>query len=389
MEVFDDIRSYRDHEVSDVIQNLLNNADFFEAITTFRFPRLTKLFPSFTKKAVKQTLRKQLKGVDSIVKFQDVIAIYLKRIIEKTTSNLSESGLSELRKDRQYLFVSNHRDIVLDPALISYLLHQSLRNTVEIAIGDNLVKKDFISDLMKLNKSFLVKRSVQGREKLEASKLLSQYIHHTLESGNHVWIAQSEGRAKNGLDKTDPTILKMLHIAKRGNRKELSLQDCMNDLHILPVSISYEFDPCDELKARELYEIDHNGHFEKDERADIDSISTGIEGFKGDVHICFGTEISALDSDTLSIANQIDEQVIGNYKLHPSNYLAYEKIQQEDASIGLSIEALNIDTGLLNDKRDEFEQRYQNIAVELRPYFLQMYANPVLSQFSFTRKSQV
>ena len=111
MEVFDDIRSYRDHEVSDVIQNLLNNADFFEAITTFRFPRLTKLFPSFTKKAVKQTLRKQLKGVDSIVKFQDVIAIYLKRIIEKTTSNLSESGLSELRKDRQYLFVSNHRDI--------------------------------------------------------------------------------------------------------------------------------------------------------------------------------------------------------------------------------------------------------------------------------------
>jgi len=300
---FDDIRPYRDNEVSGVIRTLLNNAEFFDAVAGFQLPRLKRVLPWLTKKLVEKSLKKKLEGMNSIGDVQDVIAIYVKRIIDTTTTGLSTSGLGELPQNTPHLFVSNHRDIVMDPALVSYLLHQSVHGTIEIAIGDNLLKKEFISDLMRLNKSFIVKRSVQGREKLLASKLLSQYIHYSIDEGNNVWIAQREGRAKDGLDKTDPTIIKMLHMGKRDGAQKMSLKECVDRLHIIPVSISYEYDPCDEMKARELYEIEHSGHFEKNEQMDFISISTGMNGFKGNVHLSFGTEINAIDINAVNIAD--------------------------------------------------------------------------------------
>ena len=326
MENFDDIRPYSDAEVTGVIGRLLKNDEFFEAIAKFQLPRLSNWVPWLAKKLVKRSLRKKLSGIKSIDDVQDVIVVFLERILQTTTSGLNESGLNEISQNTSHLFISNHRDIVMDPALVSYLLQHSVHGTVQIAIGDNLLKKEYVSDLMRLNKSFIVKRSLQGRDKLLASKQLSQYIHYSIDKRNNVWIAQREGRAKNGIDQTDPTILKMLHIANRDSMQKMTLKESIDKLRIVPVSISYEYDPCAEMKARELYEVDKNGRFEKNKRSDITSISKGMNGEKGAVHVNFGTEIIAIDNDPINIAQQIDEQIVQNYKLYPSNYLAYEKL---------------------------------------------------------------
>lgn len=378
MEEFDDIRPYQDSEVPKVIERLLKNDEFFDAISGFQFPRLKKIFPWLATLLVKTYLKKKLGGITSIADVQKLIAIYVERILATTTKGLSESGLNESSNKTSHLFMSNHRDIVMDPALISYLLHGSVHGTIQIAIGDNLLKKEYISDLMRLNKSFIVKRSVQGREKLLASKQLSKYIHYSIDEGNNVWIAQREGRAKNGIDKTDPTILKMLHIAKRDTPQKLSLKESTNKLHIIPVSISYEYDPCAEMKARELYEVEKNGSFEKDENSDITSISEGMNGEKGNIHLSFGNEIIAVDNDPVNIALQIDRQIILNYKLYPSNYLAYEMLHLKDPTIGPELENT---IELSEQKRKEFKDKHEQIADELKPYFLEIYANPVINKF--------
>ncbi|MDX2361468.1 MAG: 1-acyl-sn-glycerol-3-phosphate acyltransferase [Crocinitomicaceae bacterium] len=383
MENFDDIRPYKDSEVIEVIGRLLKNDEFFTSIARFQLPRLSKRIPWLAKRLVKKSLTKKLSDIKSIDGVQEVIAGYVQQILETTTSGLNESGLNELPQNTPHLFISNHRDIVMDPALVSYLLHRSIHGTIQIAIGDNLLKKEYISDLMRLNKSFIVKRSVQGREKLLASKQLSQYISYSIDEGNNVWIAQREGRAKNGIDKTDPTILKMLHLANRDSTQKMSLKESIDKLRIVPVSISYEYDPCAELKARELFEIDKNGHFEKDKKSDIISISKGMNGEKGNIHLNFGTEIIAVDDDPVNIAQQIDKQIVLNYKLHPSNYIAYEKLQIADPSIGSELKELNVDLKVIEPKRKEFDDKYNQIDEELKPYYLRMYANPVLNKFRF------
>lgn len=383
MENFDDIRPYQDAEVNDVMARLLKNEEFLIAISKFRLPRLFKTIPWLAKKLVKRFLLKKLGGIQTIGEVQEVISTYLERILETSTTGLKELGLSEITQNTPHLFMSNHRDIVMDPALVSYLLHRSVHGTIQIAIGDNLLKKEYISDLMRLNKSFIVKRSVQGREKLVATKQLSQYMHHAIDEGHNVWIAQREGRAKNGIDKTDPTILKMLHLANRDVMPKMTLKESIDKLRIIPVSISYEYDPCAELKARELFEIDKKGHFTKDERSDVISISTGMTGEKGNIQLNFGTEIRAADSDPATIAQQIDRQIVLNYKLHASNYLAYEKLQIADPTIGVELKELPVDLELIEQKRQDFEDKYNPIEEELKPYFLLMYANPVLNKFRF------
>ena len=378
MENFDDIRPYKDSEVTEVIDRLLQDNEFFNAVSGFKFPRLKKIAPSLANSLVKGSLKKKLGHIKTIAEVQEDIVGYLKEIIKKTSTGLSEYGLSELPKDSPHLFISNHRDIVMDPALVSYLLQDSTYGTTQIAIGDNLLKKDFVSNLMRLNKSFIVKRSVQGREKLLASQQLSEYMNQAISNGSNLWIAQREGRAKDGLDKTDPAILKMLHIANRNLALKMSLKDTINKLHIVPISISYEYDPCAELKARELFEIDKTGSFQKNDNSDIVSISQGMNGKKGNIHVSFGTEINAEDDDPANIALQIDRQIILNYKLHASNYLAYEKLQRNDPSIGSKITIDKITEG----KRQEFENIYETIEEELKPYFLKMYANPIISKMS-------
>ncbi len=378
MDIFEEIRPYRDKEVADVIGKLVVDKEFVKAITKYQYPRLMYVMPGFTKYLVKKGLKQRLGDISTVYEFQDMVAGYVNKVLKKSVDKLTHDGLNALSNKDPYLFMSNHRDIAMDPALISFLLHSDNHGTTEIAIGDNLLKQEFVSKLMRLNKSFIVKRSAKGREKLLGTKLLSEYIHHSIDLGNNVWVAQREGRAKNGLDKTDPTIIKMFHMGKRD--ENISLQEAINGMNIIPVSISYEYNPCDELIARELYEIETNGSFEKDEKSDVISIGKGVEGFKGNIHLHFGTKLIATDDDPVKIANQIDRQIIGNYKLHPSNYLAYELLLKENPSLGPNLDELKVDMQLLDSKREEFTERYSSFTPELRPYFLTMYANPVINK---------
>lgn len=380
---FDDIRPYNDAEVPDVLGRLVHNDEFLTGIARFRRPNLNKALPNISKKLVKQKLKKKLSNIHSIDQLQKTVGEYVEKILSTTATSLKVEGLNDFAQDTPHLFISNHRDIVMDPALIGYLLRNSVHGTVQIAIGDNLLKKDYISDLMRLNKSFIVKRSVQGREKLLASKQLSEYIFHAINNGSNVWIAQREGRAKNGIDKTDPALLKMIHLSNRDASPAMTMMDSINHLRIIPVSISYEYDPCAIMKARELYEIEKNGFFQKDENSDFLSISAGLNGEKGNIVLKFGNEIKANNDDPVEIAQQIDVQIVSNYHLHPSNYLAYEKLQASDPSIGPTLKELDIDWQEIENKRASFDEKYRDVEDELKPYFLLTYANSVVNKLKF------
>ena len=379
MENFDDIRPYQDNEVPDVIKSLLEDEQFSKAIVDKRLPKLFKKLPTLALLLVKKTLKKKIKKITKVTEVQEIASDYLKKVIKTSVDGLTVSGLQQL-KENSYLFMSNHRDIAMDPAFISYLLMEDSKRKLEIAIGDNLLKKEFVSKLMRLNRSFIVKRSAQGREKLLASNKLSEYIHHRLKSGINIWIAQREGRAKDGIDKTDPTILKMLHMSKRKGDDALTIGDAVRRLKIVPVSISYEFDPCDALKAQELFIKENDGEFEKDDNSDIISIAKGLNGYKGKVHIAFGNIVEPESDDPILIAEQIDKQIHQNYHLNPSNFLAYDLLQQQDPSIGPSLESITMNIPISKEKRSEFELRYHTMKEELKPYFIQMYANPVLNK---------
>jgi len=377
LDKYKDIRPYLDSEIRPVLDELIKDPEFLTTIAKFYFPRLTHLLPSAMRFAAKVKLKGQLQSVHNIASMQDVIAQYMDKMIEDTTTALTHSGLENLREGRNYLFISNHRDIVMDPAFVNYMLYHADHETLQIAIGDNLLKKPFVSDLMRLNKSFIVQRSLKGRELLSSLKLMSEYIHHSVANGQNVWIAQSEGRAKDGIDKTDPTLLKMLAM---GNR-ELSLGKSLKKLHIIPVSISYEYDPCDLLKAQELYQIAKTGSFEKDESTDINSIVTGMVGFKGAVHVAFGTELKITDDEPEHIAADIDMQILENYTLSDSNYLAISRLRQ-DGMLPLHRLRPGFDTQEISPaSRAFFSERLRQIEPSLVKHWLYSYANPVIGRY--------
>ncbi len=377
MDKFKDIRPYLDHEIRPVLDELIKDQEFLTTIAQFYYPRLTKMLPSLMSFAAQRKLKSQLRPVRDIATMQDVIAQYMDKMIEDTTTALTHSGMENLKEGRSYLFISNHRDIVMDPAFVNYMLYHADHETLQIAIGDNLLKKPFVSDLMRLNKSFIVRRSLKGRELLTALKLMSEYIHHSIAEGQNVWIAQREGRAKDGIDKTDPALLKMLAM---GNREE-SLGKSLKQLHIVPVSISYEYDACDVLKAQELYQIATTGSYEKDDSTDIKSIVTGMIGFKGKVHVAFGEELRIIDDDPHHIALDIDEQILRNYALTDVNYLAIERLKQ-DGMLSLHLLRPGFDKQEISPKsRQAFEDRLKTVDPKLMRHWLYSYANPVIARY--------
>jgi len=379
MDQFQDIRPYHDAEVRPVLDGLLRNEEFIRSIAGFSFPRLIRWLPGVVCWATRRRLATQLRHVNSVKTMQGVIAHYMDQMIEKTTSQLTHSGLENLSPDKSYLFISNHRDIAMDPAFVNYMLYHAGFDTVYIAIGDNLLKRPFVNDLMRLNKSFIVKRSLKGRELLKSSKQLSEYVHHCIENQHNVWIAQREGRAKDGIDRTETALLKMLAMARR----EAGFKDALNALHIVPVAISYEFDPCDALKADELYQKSELGTYEKDERSDINSIVNGMIGFKGHVHVAFGTEINFESDDADIAAALIDQQILNAYLLQATNYLAWEKLKAEDP--GSLPEVLITEAPVSagdTQSRLRFEKQLEAADPHIRPYLLRMYANPVISRYA-------
>ena len=366
-----DIRPYHDDEVAAVLAKLANNRELLDALTLYRLPRLNRALPWLARGLASLAIRRQARGVTSVHEFQLRVADYMEHMIRTSTDHFRIEGLENLDPDTAYLFIGNHRDISLDPAFVNFALHQVGRNTVRIAIGDNLLKKPYVNDLMRLNKSFIVPRALRGkRAMLAAYQKLSGYIRHSIVEDNHsIWMAQREGRAKDGIDRTDPAIIKMMTMARRQEDRRAPIGDAIAELRMVPVSISYEYDPCDLQKARELHAMDTHGEYAKSEFEDIQSIVAGITGHKGRVELRFGTPLGA-DFDTPeAVAAEIDRQVMSGYHLFPSHYLALEALGDAPELLDMS-EVSDVD-------RARFQARLSEVPDELRHWWLAQYANPV------------
>ncbi|MDR1919339.1 MAG: 1-acyl-sn-glycerol-3-phosphate acyltransferase [Tannerellaceae bacterium] len=319
---FDDIRPLTNDEVKEAIEKLIANEDFERA---FRYIKPDLEWEGFSQ--LMRTFRTK-------EEFKSVLAYDVVMMVAKnTTFSLTVSGRSRLPEGHvPCTFISNHRDIVLDAAFLNVMLYDVGYGMTQVAIGDNLLISPWIETLVRLNNSFIVKRGVSGRQQLEASALLSAYIHHTIkETKESVWIAQREGRAKDSDDKTQNSILKMLNM---GGDKDIVSN--LMELNIVPVAISYEFDPCDFLKAKEFQQKRDNPDFVKSKRDDLLNMETGILNNKGRVHFTIGSpinpQLSLLDRNTdknelyAQVAAIIDKEIYKHYRFYPCNYVAYDML---------------------------------------------------------------
>ena len=381
MTEFDDIRPYRDDEVRQTLDRMLADPELTDAVTRLKFPKLHSWLGWLLKPLVRSKLTQQLAAIHDVQGLQSVVEKYMSGMMATRVKDLTVSGLEKLDKHTSYLFISNHRDITMDPAFVNWVLYHNDYNTLRIAIGDNLLTKPFVSDLMRLNKSFIVNRSAKApREKLKAAKHLSAYIHHSIvNEHSSIWIAQREGRAKDGKDKTNSAVLGMLMLNKA---KGEELTDYARKLRIVPVSISYELDPCDAAKARELYLHRTEGSYQKEEHEDVRSIAIGIAGNKGNIHLAFGDVLDGDYQDTDELVAALDHQILGNYVLHATNCFAYEMLHGTAPNVNYSAKNIAYDPAPLAAERAEFEARINAIPAEQREIALGIYANPVVSKLA-------
>lgn len=370
---FDDIRPFNDAEVEKYIQLLLQDPYFLHILEyIFKVPEKV----NYAKSALLQ-----IKTVKDL-QYTFVYQIIENLILKPSTDGLTSSGLEHLEKDKSYLFISNHRDIILDSALMNYLIVLKGMNTTEVAIGNNLLIENWIEYAVKLNRAFVVRRNLPVRELLMASKKLSEYIRRDITFKNtSVWIAQREGRTKDGNDKTQTSLLKMLNLS---NINEFS--DGFKELRIVPLSISYEIEPCGTSKVEELYKRKTEG-FEKTPKDDLRSMGHGLVNPKGRVHFAFGEPIdgqvdlftneTTLGEQIERLGDYIDQQIYLNFKLWPNNYIAYDLLNESTAnSKHYTDKEYQNFCQLLEKALTEIEGDKQTI----RAMFLQMYANPVINK---------
>ncbi len=382
MESFDDIRPYCDAEVAPVLHQLVRNEDLLKAVGHFHFSGLPCCVRTLLRPLISWRLRWMVSRVHDVQGLQKTIKSMLNTVISRTTDELTWSGAEHLPKNRPCLLLSNHRDIVMDPALANYVLYEYGYSTARIAIGDNLLGRPYISDLMRLNKSFIVRRSVTGRRnKFRALQQLSAYIQHSLKEGENVWLAHREGRAKDGNDQTDTAILKMLRISYRHSQRTFA--DMLEELCIVPVSVSYEYDPCDIAKARELMVRETSGGYCKEEDEDLSSIITGIEGYKGRVHVAFGAPLSPELGTPQEAAREVDRQMHSCYRLWPSNWLAWDLLEgREHHDDGHDDWREQFDDADIAKQEVLFQERLAQCPQEARQWFLKIYANPVFNKLA-------
>lgn len=383
MTSFDDIRPYHDHEVPAVLARLINDTECLDAVLRLRYPRMPRAFHGIARWLVRRALGKRIAPLHTVKDFQMLVERLMQHMIDTTTTRFTCSGLDALAPGQAYLFISNHRDIALDPAFVNYALFHAGHDTVRIAIGDNLLSKPFVSDLMRLNKSFIVKRSISSpKQLLAALKTLSAYIRHSLQQDNQsVWIAQREGRAKDGVDRSEPAIIKMITISQ--DRKQERFEDFVRGLCIVPVSISYEYDPCDAAKARELHAVASTGGYQKQEHEDIGSIAAGITGQKGHVHLSFGEVMTGEYSDPDAVATALDTAIVRLYRLHPSNAAAWRMLNSAALPFPLGGPELPFGQAEIDQATLALTQRLSALPEELHARVLKMYAAPLESKRAF------
>jgi len=389
MPEFDAIRPYNDEEMLPVFRRVIADNEFIDLIGYLKFQAVYKWLAWIFRPILRYMLARNIKKIATIQDFQLIVENYLGKMVKETTSGFNVFGLDQLNFSEPYLFMSNHRDITLDPALTNYALFHHGGTTLRIAIGDNLLSKPFASDLMRLNKSFIVQRSIsKPRELLKALKTLSSYIWHSLKvDRENVWIAHREGRAKDGIDKTDAAIIKMLAIAKP---KATPFCEYIKALKIVPVSISYELDPCDAMKAHELAMLSEKNEYIKAEHEDLESIGRGIQGEKGNVTLVFGEPLSGEYNDADEVAAALDRAIVSNYKLQQTNFIAYG-ILNGDEALRLAIDQLDAKKTALEgeispEKIAAFKARVAVLPNQEQQFMLHMYANPLINMLEMKRE---
>ena len=385
MQEFDAIRPYSDEETAPAIQRLVNDPDFLDMVGRFKSPVAAKWAPALLRMFVKRWLVRNFGHYHRVDDLQAELSKYVGELVLSTTSRVTHSGLENLSKTNAHLFISNHRDIVFDPMVVNYLLFQNGFLTTRIAIGDNLLQNRVFADMMRLNKSFVVRRNMTSpREMRDAYLTLSGFINHSIDTNHSIWIAQREGRAKDGIDATDPAIIKMFYMSRK--KSGLDFGEAMNRLHIVPVSIAYEYDPCDADKARELEVKARTGSYQKTEGEDSEQIVKGLTGYKGHVHVHFGAPIADAPDNPKALAARIDHEMHANYHLHASNLVAYQmrgvhpEARETPGSVSESVvTAETWSPADLDSARAEMERRLEACDPAIRPYLLDMYANPVVN----------
>jgi 1-acyl-sn-glycerol-3-phosphate acyltransferase len=374
MQKFDAIRPFYDSEINEALQDVIHHP-MMKALMNFSFPGIAD-----------EVWKEQLRKTQSIRDFQcNFIYHSVQKVLEKSSEGLTTSGFENLEFNTSYLFISNHRDILLDTTLLNAALFEHGLVMTASAIGDNLVKKSFLKTLAKLNRNFLVQRGLTPREMLQSSKLLSEYIGNLLLHENRsVWIAQREGRTKDGNDVTNPGVLKMLGMAS----DEKNLMDYFKKIKIVPVSISYEYDPTDALKMPQLMAEANNEVYIKEKNEDFMTILSGALGQKKRIHIHVGKVLDAeldgivaendnCNKQIVALAQVIDDAVLSNYKLWPTNYIAYDIVNKTNTYSHLYTE----------NEKSLFERRLEMRIDHDNPIaldgFLAMYANPVVNKLKY------
>lgn len=374
-EQFDPIRPFEPDELPDVFDRLLQNEQFSSVLAYFD--------PDVPKEALAAKMHACKDNLD----FQKTFCYdFLVQLLARLSKGC-DIDIASLDTDSRYTFISNHRDIVLDSALLDKLLIDAGFNTTcEIAIGDNLLKLPWVKDLVRVNKSFIVERALSMREMLMASKRLSEYMHFVIaEKNDNVWIAQREGRAKDSNDRTQEAILKMMVMGGEG-----SIIDRLKQLHLVPLAISYEYDPCDYLKAAELQARRDNPSWQKGPMDDVTSMQTGIMGYKGYIHYqcadCIDSYLDTIPADTPKtelfrlIADHIDRQIFAGYRLYPNNYVALDLLHGDSAHADhYTAEDKAQFEAYLKGQLDKIEMEGKDDAY-LREQMLKMYANPAINQ---------
>lgn len=333
MSEFDDIRPYNDDEVAAVLARLVEVPTIVKAASRFLAPNASRWLPGLIQWWTGRVLKARVRRISTVEDFQRFVAGYFSRMIRETTDGFTFDGLDKLDAQQSYLFVSNHRDIALDSGFLNWALYQSGFPTSRIAIGDNLLTTDYASDLMRLNKSFVVKRGETGKAAYAAALECSRYIRQSIEEGVSVWIAQRPGRAKDGFDRTEPAIIKMFALAFREEGEAFG--EVVGRLRIVPVSISYELDPCDVIKARELAAAAAGRPYEKPPHEDLQSIIAGITGHKGRVHMHFGDPLQGEFPDVEAVAAEIDRQVVKGLKVFPTHEYAAARLAKAGTDLRL------------------------------------------------------
>ena len=367
---FDDIRPYNDAEIPAALERFIKNQGLISWIRKEVFPGCPAFLEPVSDFLLKTYLRKKLAPVKTVDEFQrNIMAkMILARIVKHTTDGVSFSGLEYLNKGSAYIFISNHRDIVLDSALTNYVLAINGFSIAAIGFGDNLMINELVTDLIRSNKSFIVKRNLPFKQRIKAAHQLSRYFWFLHEQGESVWIAQREGRAKDGDDRTNPSVIKMLYLSQR--KGGLSFSRYIQESNMVPVAVSYEKDPCDLFKAREMHEKEKHGNYEKKRDDDLLSMFNGLKGDKGRLHIAFGKPLQREYGDERDVARDIDRTIHSAYKLWPTNYMAYDELNaSKEYSAMYSAKELT-----------DFLERFRQESEDISRKALAMYAQPVINQ---------